>query len=72
MNLEQCPYDGTSVNVEVLPDRSILLACPTCEAAWEFHGAWIGQLRKPDRNKVRAARRRAASARIDTAATTGR
>ena len=58
MNLSQCPYDGTPLDVEVQPGRDVLLSCPACEAAWEYHGAWIGQLRKPDRNKVRAARRR--------------
>ena len=59
MTLSQCPYDGTPVQAEALSGGSILLSCGACEAAWEYHGAWLGQLRKPDRNKVRAARRRA-------------
>ena len=59
MRLTQCPYDGTAVHIDVNPAGSVVLECPACEATWEYHHTWIAQRRKPNRNKARAARRRA-------------
>jgi len=61
VELSQCPYDGTPISVESLSGGSMLLSCDACTAAWEWHGAWIGRVRAPDRERVLAARR----ARID-------
>jgi len=61
MRLTQCPYDRTPMRVAVGPAGAIVLECPACEASWEYHTTWITQLRKPDRAKARAARRRAES-----------
>ena len=30
-----------------------------CDAAWEWHGAWLGRFREPDRAKVLEARAQA-------------
>jgi len=57
VKLTQCPYDGTPIDIEHLSGGSILLACPTCEAHWEQHGAWLGRVREPDWQKVIAKRR---------------
>ena len=58
MTLTQCPYDSTHVSVGVGPTGAVVIECPACEASWEYHTTWITQLRKPDRAKARAARRR--------------
>ena len=33
-----------------------MLTCPACEAAWEWHGAWLRRVREPDRAKMLEAR----------------
>lgn len=58
MNLTQCPYDGSQVDVALSDRGSLLLTCAVCEAEWERHGAWTGRLRGPDREKLAAARLR--------------
>jgi len=58
VNLTQCPYDGSQVEVELSDRGSLLLTCVVCDAAWERHGAWTGRVRGPDREKLAAARRR--------------
>jgi hypothetical protein len=59
MTLTLCPYDGTHISVGVARTGAVVIECQTCEAAWEYHTTWITQLRKPNRSKARAARRRA-------------
>jgi hypothetical protein len=59
MTLTQCPYDQAPIHAEVGPTGIVVLDCPACGASWEYHTTWISQLRKPDRGKARAARRRA-------------
>jgi hypothetical protein len=58
VELSQCPYDHTAIEAEVCSGGSVVLTCPECEAAWEWHGAWMRRLREPDREKMRAARAR--------------
>ena len=56
VDLTQCPYDGTQLDVEVTPGGWLLLLCGACDAVWETHGGWIGRVRSPNRAKVIAAR----------------
>ncbi len=56
VELTQCPYDGTKVELETLSGGSALIGCPRCGAAWEWHGAWIRRIREPDRGEVLAER----------------
>lgn len=58
VNLTQCPYDGSQVEVELSDRGSLLLMCVVCDAVWERHGAWTGRIREPDRGKLVEARRR--------------
>jgi hypothetical protein len=58
VNLTQCPYDGSQVEVELSDRGSLLLMCVVCDAVWERHGAWTGRIREPDRDKLVEARRR--------------
>jgi hypothetical protein len=59
VNLVQCPYDGAELEAEATPGGSLLITCPACDAVWETHGAWVGRLRQPNRDKVLDERRRA-------------
>jgi hypothetical protein len=59
VNLVQCPYDGADLDAEVTMGGSLLITCPACDAVWETHGAWVGRLREPDRDKMLDERRRA-------------
>jgi hypothetical protein len=56
VELSQCPYDHTAIAAEVCSGGSVVLTCPACGAAWEWHGAWLRRLQEPDRDKMRAAR----------------
>ena len=56
MELTLCPYDHTPIETEARSGGSVVLSCPACDAAWEWHGAWIGRFREPDRDKVVQAR----------------
>ena len=56
VELSQCPYDHTAIAAEVCSGGSVVLTCPACGAAWEWHGAWLRRLQEPDREKMRAAR----------------
>ena len=55
MELTQCPYDSTPIDAESLSGGSMLLTCPCCSAAWEWHGAWLRRVQAPDRDAVRSA-----------------
>jgi hypothetical protein len=59
VNLVQCPYDGADLEAEVAAGGSLLITCPACDAVWETHGAWVGRLREPNRDKMLDERRRA-------------
>ena len=59
MELSLCPYDHTPIVTEASSGGSLLLSCPVCDAAWEWHGAWLGRFREPDRAKVLEARAKA-------------
>ena len=61
MELTQCPYDYTTIEAETFSGGSVVMTCPACEAAWEWHGAWLRRVREPDRDKMIAARSRAVS-----------
>jgi hypothetical protein len=56
VELSQCPYDHTPITAEACSGGSVVLTCPACEAAWEWHGAWLRRFREPDREKMLAAR----------------
>jgi hypothetical protein len=56
VELSQCPYDHTPIAAEVCSGGSVMLTCPACGAAGEWHGAWFRRLQEPDRDKMRAAR----------------
>ena len=58
VELTQCPYDHTAIEAEAWSGGSIVLSCPACDAAWEWHGAWLRRIREPDRDKVLDARAR--------------
>ena len=58
MELSQCPYDHTAVEAETFSGGSVSVSCPACDAAWEWHGAWLRRIREPDRDRARAARTR--------------
>jgi len=38
------------------------LTCPACDAAWEWHGAWLRRVREPDRDRMIEARNRTKAA----------
>ena len=61
VELDQCPYDRTPIEAEVLSGGSMLLTCPACAPEWEWHGAWLRRVREPDREKMRDGPRRARS-----------
>jgi hypothetical protein len=56
VELTQCPYDRTAIEAEAWSGGSIVLYCPACDAAWEWHGAWLRRIREPHREKARAVR----------------
>jgi hypothetical protein len=58
VEITQCPYDYTTVEAETFSGGSVIMTCPACEAAWEWHGAWVRRVREPDRDKMIAARTR--------------
>jgi hypothetical protein len=55
VELTQCPYDSTPIEAEGLSGGSMLLTCPCCSAAWEWHGAWLHRVQEPDREAIRNA-----------------
>jgi hypothetical protein len=61
VEITQCPYDYTTVEAETFSGGSVIMTCPACEAAWEWHGAWVRRVREPDRDKMIAARTRSRS-----------
>jgi hypothetical protein len=58
VELTQCPYDHTSIEAETFSGGSVILTCPACDAAWEWHGAWLRRVREPNRSLVLEARAR--------------
>jgi hypothetical protein len=52
VQLEQCPYDGTPIEAEVMSGGSLLVSCPHCGAQWEWHNAWLHRIAEPDREAV--------------------
>ena len=58
VELTQCPYDHTPIEAEAWSGGSVVVSCPACDAAWEWHGAWLRRIREPDRDKVIEARSR--------------
>ena len=56
VDLTQCPYDQTPIEAEAWSGGSVVLSCPICGAAWEWHGAWLRRVREPERAKVLEAR----------------
>lgn len=56
MELQQCPYDGAAIEAESYSGGSIVLTCPDCGAAWEWHNALVWRIREPDRDTVRSRR----------------
>ncbi|HEV7525116.1 MAG TPA: hypothetical protein VGP92_09125 [Acidimicrobiia bacterium] len=61
MELTQCPYDHTEIEAETFSGGSVVLSCPACAAAWEWHGAWLRRISEPDRARMLAARSRSLS-----------
>jgi len=55
VELTQCPYDSTPIEAEGLSGGSMLLTCPCCTAAWEWHGAWLHRVQEPNREAIRNA-----------------
>jgi hypothetical protein len=56
VELTQCPYDRTPIEAEEWSGGSVVVSCPGCGAAWEWHGAWLRRIREPERDKVLEAR----------------
>lgn len=67
VDLTQCPYDGSPVEAEAYSGGSVLLDCPCCGAAWEWHNALVRRVREPDREKVLQARSATAAEKADVA-----
>jgi uncharacterized Zn finger protein (UPF0148 family) len=44
--MTHCPHDGTPIEIEIWSGGSALVVCPTCEAEWESHGAWLRVVRE--------------------------
>jgi hypothetical protein len=63
VKIERCPYDGRSLTAETTSGGSVIVVCEACDAAWEWHGAWLRRVREPDRAKLLKARDRAAAPR---------
>ncbi len=68
VDLTQCPYDGTPIEAEAYSGGSVLLDCPCCGAAWEWHNALVRRVREPDRERVVTARTSAGADSTETAA----
>jgi hypothetical protein len=66
VELTQCPYDHSSIEAEMFSGGSVILTCPACDAAWEWHGAWLRRVREPDRERMIEARANAKSAQPTT------
>jgi hypothetical protein len=47
VDLTECPHDGAAIEAEQSSGGSLLLTCPECHAVWEWHGAWVRDLREP-------------------------
>lgn len=56
MKLQRCPYDGSPLDVGAYSGGSYLLACPSCEAAWEAHNSMVRRTAEPDWERARSAR----------------
>lgn len=56
MNLTQCPYDQTDVEIESYEGGVYLVACPACTAKWETHSSWFARVEEPDWDIVNAFR----------------
>jgi hypothetical protein len=67
VELTQCPYDHTTIEAEAWSGGSIVLSCPACDAAWEWHGAWLRRVREPDRDRMIEARNRTGARSTETA-----
>lgn len=52
MQLETCPYDGSPIQAESFSGGSVLLSCAHCDAAWEWHNAWVRRVQPPDRARL--------------------
>jgi hypothetical protein len=65
VELTQCPYDHSTIEAEQFSGGSVILTCPACDAAWEWHGAWLRRVREPDRERMIDARARARSPQAD-------
>jgi hypothetical protein len=63
VELTHCPYCDHPVEAESFSGGSLLLSCPQCAAAWEWHNAWLRRVRKPNRAAVLQARDAQASRR---------
>jgi hypothetical protein len=61
VELTQCPYDHTEIEAETFSGGSVILSCPACTAAWEWHGAWLRRIREPNRELMLEARARTRS-----------
>ncbi len=68
VDLTQCPYDSTPIEAEAYSGGSVLLDCPCCGAAWEWHSALVRRVREPDRERVLRAREAAVAGAEVTAA----
>ena len=48
VNLKNCPYDFTEVDIHGYEGGVYLVACPCCGAQWETHASWIARVVEPD------------------------
>lgn len=45
--MTNCPHDGTPIEIAIWSGGSALVVCPSCDAEWEWHGAWLRVVREP-------------------------
>lgn len=64
MELRNCPYDASPLDIAQAGAEGVLLACPDCGAQWEWHNAHVRRIAEPDREAVR---HRRAERRLDEA-----
>ena len=54
VNLKNCPYDFTPVDVDGYEGGVYLVSCSCCGAKWETHASWVTRVSEPDWGIVKA------------------
>jgi len=54
VNLKNCPYDSTPIDIDGYEGGVYLISCPCCGAKWETHASWVTRVGEPDWGIVKA------------------